>query len=551
MKIRGPTSYRKFELILLSLVVCLSSTGCASFLAKRVMKDRPLKIKPEDGFVATNAYQSDFLYLRKLAEEVVPLADRYFPPDERAAMEQKILGELGKRGCSYETFVFSIRRYLAAFNNQHASVVHNPKPIRFSGIYPFKSQYVSNDLYVIDIAREYDRSRIGQRITTINDQPVSEVEQKMFSVVSAENLRTKRASIESLYSGPHIYRLLGLSSSATNSIKLGFADDPPVSIAPKWKGKLEWHNGSPPPHPITVRAQHQYDCRLVSEQNFAYLQFNACFDQTAILDGLDTYVKSWIRPLIRAWLAFEFHRKKPSSVLRGIYDPERPVFKDYLAVAIREINQQGITNLIIDLRRNSGGEAELCKQLIYHFTDRDDLRGAREFQYNPKVLSHYDPKGNKEFHSWYLQKFGAEPPSGRLLPTPKQERPFFASVTDPASPYHVAPDRPVFGGKIIVLANQNTGSAASLLTGLMQDNRLAMIVGTTTANNATGPTSMTPLKLPRSGIMVSLPTTYVERAMPQNGDILQPDYWVENSVADIQAGRDAAFEKALELFHTE
>jgi len=58
---------------------------------------------------------------------------------------------------------------------------------------------------------------------------------------------------------------------------------------------------------------------------------------------------------------------------------------------------------------------------------------------------------------------------------------------------------------------------------------------------------MTPFKLPRSGIMVSLPNEYDERAQPSNGDILQPDYWVENSVADIQAGRDAAFDKAVEL----
>jgi hypothetical protein len=62
---------------------------------------------------------------------------------------------------------------------------------------------------------------------------------------------------------------------------------------------------------------------------------------------------------------------------------------------------------------------------------------------------------------------------------------------------------------------------------------------------------MTPLKLPRSGIIVSLPTEYLERVVPSNGDILQPDYWVENTVADIQAGRDAAFDKALGLLRSE
>ena len=106
------------------------------------------------------------------------------------------------------------------------------------------------------------------------------------------------------------------------------------------------------------------------------------------------------------------------------------------------------------------------------------------------------------------------------------EAPFFARVTDPASPFYVAPDRPVFRGKIIVLANQNTGSAAAGFTAVMQDNRLAVIVGTTTGSNPTGPTGMTPLKLPHSGILVSLPTEYYERALPLNGEVLQPDFWV-------------------------
>jgi len=57
--------------------------------------------------------------------------------------------------------------------------------------------------------------------------------------------------------------------------------------------------------------------------------------------------------------------------------------------------------------------------------------------------------------------------------------------------------------------------------------------------------------VPRSGIVISLPTEYRERAVPANGEILHPDYWVENSVADVQTGRDAAFEKALELFRAE
>ena len=320
--------------IFLSLVLSLSSTGCRAFLRSKAMKNYPVKIKPVDGLTAPNRYQEDFLYLKTLGEEVFPLEDRYFPPEKRAAMEQEILRKLGQSGCSYETFVLSLERYLGAFNCQHAGIVDNPKPINFTASYPFRIHYVSNDLYVLNIAREYDCSLIGQKITAINDLPVSEVEQKLFNFISAESLWTKRASLEPFaYSQPEYYRILGLSSSASNSIKLEFADHPPVWIAPEWKGNIQWQRGPRPPHSITAHSQHVYDCRVFPEQNLAYLQFNACFDKTAILDGL-RYVKPWVRPLVRTWLGVQFHHKKPFDVLRGIYDPDRPVFKAYLASAI-------------------------------------------------------------------------------------------------------------------------------------------------------------------------------------------------------------------------
>ena len=558
MKIRGSTSLHGLGLnglLLVSLVLSLGSTGCSSFLRTQGMKDYQVKIKPADGVVAPNDYQADFLYLKALGEEVFPLEDHYFPPEKRASMEREILQTLGQPGCSRETFYVGIRRYLSAFNNQHARVEYDPKPIQLNGLYPLLGiHYVSNELYVLNIPREYDHSLIGQKIIAINDQPVAEVEQKLFAFVNADNPWTKRTSLEAPpcpFSRPDVYRLVGLTSSVSNSIKVEFAGHAPVWMAPIWQGNFQWQDASPSPHPITAFSQHLYDCRIFPEQKFAYFQFNACFDKTAILDGLSVYVKPWVRPLARAYLGFQFHRKKPSDQLRGMYDPDRPVFKDYLAWAIRDINQQGITNLIIDLRSNGGGEKELGKQLVYHLTRRNDLLDSRSFQYNPEVFAFYDPKQSRKFQSWYLNKFGVEPPSRQLLPTPQQELPFLARITDPKSPYYVAPDRPVFSGNVIVLANQNTGSAASILVGLLQDNRLATIVGTTTGNNPTGPSNMTLFKLPRSGIRVSLPTEYFERAVPSNGDVLQPDHWVESSVADIKASRDAAFEKALSLFQPE
>jgi hypothetical protein len=532
----------------------LVATGCSTFLQIRGFKNYPIEIERTENYATATPYQKDFLHLKTLGEEVFPLQDRYFHPEKRAAMEDEILAKLDDSDCTHETFIFSIRRYLAAFNNQHARVHLNPKPVTITGLYPFKARYLSNDLYISDIIREYDRSLVGQKITAINGRRVAEVEQKFFSLVNAENPWTQRTSLHAPpfpLIRPNLYHILGLSSSSSNNLTLEFAAHPPVSIAPRWTGDLQWHNPAPPPHPITARSSHLYDCQIFPAQNLAYLQFNACFDKTTILEGLDFYVKPWMRPFARAYIAFQLARKNPSRQFRSVYDPDRPVFKDYLASALREIQQHGITNLIVDLRYNAGGQTELCKQLLYHLTPREDLRDARGFLYNLEAYSHYDPKAAQELRSRYREKFGTEPPQNQLLPIPANDRPFFDTITDPSSPYHVTPDRPIFTGKIIVLANQNTESAASLLAGLMQDNQLAQIVGTTTANNPTGPTGFTPFKLPHSQMIISLPTEYYERALPSNGDILQPDHWIEPSLSDLHTGRDAAFEKATGFFQSQ
>ena len=185
------------------------------------------------------------------------------------------------------------------------------------------------------------------------------------------------------------------------------------------------------------------------------------------------------RPVIPSIVpGFKFHRKQPTAVFLGIYDPRPPGFQDYLCLQSGTINKRNHI-LIIDLRFLLPEQSRCQNGIMYQLCIA--IPSAR----SPAIpgclgsqpgFPYYDPEGSREFRSWYLKEFGMAPPSKRLSPTPEQKRPFFARITDPVSPYYVAADRPVFGGKIIVLANENTGSAASLLTGLIQDNPAAVIV---------------------------------------------------------------------------
>jgi hypothetical protein len=531
----------------LSFLLCL---GCTSFLADRALKSYPVELTPAETATATNDFQHDFLYLTKFAAEAFPLQDHYFPPDRRTNTERVILTRLGAPDTTYDTFVNSLRTYLAAYNNEHARILYNPKPIQLTGYYPFSVQYQSNDLHLSNISADYPATAIGQKLISINSHPIADIEQKFAAFFSAENIWAKRNLLlhaPNAYVRPHFYTLAGITASETNELTIALENHPPLSIKPLSKPASKWHRERTR-NPVTSRSRHSFDHRLFPEQNLAYLQFNTCFDKTAILDGL-RMANPWIRPALRAWLAWQFLRDQPAPVLRGIYDPDRPSLKNYLANTFTEINQAGITNLILDLRYNSGGDISLCYQLIYHFAD--DITDLREFRYNPKLLAHYQSRAAyKKFLTSYREQFKTDPPTGQLFPVAHDHRAGFSTTKDPDSPYFIPPSRPVFKGRVIVLANANTKSAASLLTALLQDNHLAQVVGTTTANNPTGPTGVTTFKLPNTKILISLPGEYLQRADPTKGELLIPNHWSEPALNDPPTGNDTDFNKAVHLLHT-
>lgn len=523
------------------LFLLLLNSGCSSMLKNYQLEPGRLPDLHE-----YNNYEQDFFYLKALCEEAVPLADKYFPPERRSALEKEILKRLGGPGVTEEIFVYCVCRYLAGFSNQHAYVEERNRYIFDRKIYPVSFHYTGSELFVLNAAEPCDAAVIGKKVTAINGMPVSEVEKRLGETATADNLFSRRAMLENwfFYSRPVYYRLSGLIDSDDAVLRLEFEDHTEVSVTPV-KDFLKWHHRAKE-HPVTAKSEHLYDGKIFPDRDFAYFQFNACFDKTIILDGVTGYVNWWIRPFARLWLNRQFKKEKPSELIDGYYDPDRPVFKDYLASFIKEVNSRGINNLIIDLRHNNGG-GDLGSQLVYHLTYRQDLLDSKNFCYNPDILELYSPEKGRAFRLWYRNNFGEDPPLKKLTPIPQNKYALFSHITDPGSIYYVPPDRPVFKGKVIVLVNPNTKSAAALLAAFLQDNKLAVTVGSTTDNNPTGPTGYTPFKLPGTGLKISLPSDYIERAVPENGDIFMPDYRVENTVSHILEGKDALFDKALEL----
>lgn len=301
---------------------------------------------------------------------------------------------------------------------------------------------------------------------------------------------------------------------------------------------------------VTKYSNENYTMSYYPKESFAYFQFNRCFDLIDARETMTEYVKPWITPFAKMHLNRLVAKQKiPKNDVGFKLDFDKPFFKDYLEETFDSLETLGINNLVIDLRNNGGGSSLLCLQLLYHWTEREDIKGFAKSFYVSEANKQLNKKEYKKFVKSYQLKNHRAPERGELYSNGflNCDSLIFEQIENKKSEYYIPKDRSVFSGKVIVLGNYGTGSAATLFTTILQDNNLATIIGTSVENNPIGATNYQPFKLPESKFTGSVATGYLVRPEPKNGSVLNPDYWVENSVEDIINGNDKYLEKAMKL----
>lgn len=116
------------------------------------------------------------------------------------------------------------------------------------------------------------------------------------------------------------------------------------------------------------------------------------------------------------------------------------------------------------------------------------------------------------------------------------------------------PSNPYFKGKIYILVNGGTFSAASDFVAMMKSAELATIVGVETGGGLHGNTSMgsTYVTLPNSQMIVSIPLVRhqlnIREDLPLGRGVI-PDLKVDQSPDDLLKGVDTQMELLLSLLN--
>lgn len=530
------------------IVICtiLIFTSCGALLQKQGMKS----YKPNVDLAnkKLNKYQYDFDYLATLCESTFPNIDSIFAGEDRLKLKQEIIQKLGNPNTTDFIFLIQSRIYLSKFHNQHTSINLDTQ---INSIFPFVLFASNSKWFLLNVDKNVtDSTNIGKQVIAINNKPIEDIIKQLTVISSGENDIGNIYYIANrqLYNKPDVLFELGIIQQK-DSIKLTFENNKTVTLNsfPQNEVNKKLYKIFAKPNQVTKYSNKTYSYNINKAQNFGYFQFNECFDKIAILEGLDDYVKPVLRPIAKVYLKKQFKKKNPTKLLADKYNPEYPLFSGFLNEFFTKIKEQKVDTLVIDLRNNGGGDFNLCLQLLYYMTNKTDLKDFTEYVYTSEVYKSYYKKEYKNFAASYQLKNNAEPPSNKLILKGKQNGEFslFDKITDPKSVYYIKPDRPVFNGTVIVLANTNTGSAAALLTSLIQDNLLATIIGTSVGNNPTGATVYTPFKLPKTKADVSISSCYLMRPDKLSGKIQIPDIWIEPTMKDWIMGKDPLFEKSI------
>lgn len=224
-------------------------------------------------------------------------------------------------------------------------------------------------------------------------------------------------------------------------------------------------------------------------------------------------------------------------------------FVQFTNESFKLIQDKGIINLIIDVRKNSGGAGEYGGYLISHFAKKEfSMYDHLEIILNPndtifKYISNPYPEN-------LLAEIQNQLDSGKIK---KVKDVFWLDkslyIGTALQPFKPKPNN--FNGKVYVLISNRSFSAASDFASSVYNNKAAVLVGQTTGGGYKGNSSEADfeLKLPNSKIRMRIPVkkclTSVSRACPSDGVV--PDYYVKPNINDFKKGIDSEMSFTLDL----
>jgi len=215
-------------------------------------------------------------------------------------------------------------------------------------------------------------------------------------------------------------------------------------------------------------------------------------------------------------------------------------YKAFLADAFRQMEEQEVTHLVLDIRENNGGNDEMADEL-YSYLAASKYAFAREgrmrYRTFPEHLKpHVQTWGN---NPWYFN------------PKPKNPKPVdgYYVFKENFSTKVKNKRRKKFTGEVYLLTSEANTSLAFYTAHRFKNQKMGQIIGRETGGNLNDINGgqILFLRLPYSDIEIDFPVMGGFATQPQSDSGVVPDVITTITPADIYHDRDVEIGKVLEL----
>ncbi len=230
---------------------------------------------------------------------------------------------------NYDEFVVRLMQLVALIGDSHTTVAW--QTMGDYAVFPIQMAVYPDGVYVVAADRAYAASVRG-RLVAIDDIPVETIRARLSTAVSHENDQWLRRQTGALLSVADILYGLGILSTKEQGV-FTFQTESGETITQNVTAILESQLQITPPDYV-VATEHVTDPPVPWYYSRVYYGFER------LADGA-------------LYVAYN----------RCASDPQYPV-DQFIADVLAEIDGGGITRVIIDLRRNTGGDSSLLHPLI-------------------------------------------------------------------------------------------------------------------------------------------------------------------------------------------
>ncbi len=337
----------KSLLILLLLSVLSLFISCSqSFIFTTLAKNYSHPIQKNNDYKSLTEYHQDFLFLIEMLKEAHPNIFEHISEQEFEIEKNQIIERLGNQTEDIE-FHLLLSKFLANFKDGHTYLLDSP--FNYSKkIYPVRIDWNGEGYYISNIDRALDSTIIGAKVIAVNDRPIEEVAKQLREYQPADNEFSQNWLTANYLMLPEYLKYTGVSDNI-DSLKLTVYNaktaEKNLSIMKKKKKDIKYYKLPSRKNEFIKFLKKPFYYQVIPQHNFAYFRFGSFLDKTAMIDGLKSYAKWYIRPFVRLYIN-HYCRKK------GI---ER--FDDFLKRMFTDLINNKVEYLIIDIRGNVGGDA--------------------------------------------------------------------------------------------------------------------------------------------------------------------------------------------------